>query len=158
MKMISKMRPYSMINLPWNRWWCWWWLLLISVVWVGDVLLLSEVVELFFICGRSKMSRTEKLDDRGILISNNLEIDKRKFIYQFNGINSCSSSTSSIINWDVICCDSGSFGHILNGSFWKRDAQYSKIRQKNSWNHIALALYTIEFFNGTCRSKNFTNT
>ena len=27
------------------------------------------------------MSRTEKLDDRGILISNNLEIDKRKFIY-----------------------------------------------------------------------------
>ena len=41
---------------------------------------------------------------------------------------------------------------------FEREAQYSKIRQKNSWNHIALALYTIEFFNGTCRSKNVKNT
>ena len=55
-----------------------------SVVWVGDV---SEVVPdeelLFFICGRSKMSRTEKLDERGILISSNLngrEIDLNSFI------------------------------------------------------------------------------
>ena len=48
-----------------------------SVVWVGDV---SEVVPdeelLFFICGRSKMSRTEKLDERGILISSNLNRKK----------------------------------------------------------------------------------
>ena len=54
-----------------------------SVVWVGDV---SEVVPdeelLFFICGRSKMSRTEKLDERGILISSNLnrEKDLKSFI------------------------------------------------------------------------------
>ena len=45
---------------------------------VGGELEVSEVVvgvmdELFFICGRSKMSRTEKLDERGILISSNLE-------------------------------------------------------------------------------------
>ena len=47
-----------------------------SVVWVGEV---SEVVpdeELFFICGRSKISRTEKLDERGILISSNLNREK----------------------------------------------------------------------------------
>ena len=48
-----------------------------SVAWVGDV---SEVAgdpeELFFICGRSKMSRTEKLDERGILISSNLNRKK----------------------------------------------------------------------------------
>ena len=40
-------------------------------IWVGEVL--SEV-ELFFKCGRSKISRIEKLEKRGILISNNLEI------------------------------------------------------------------------------------
>ena len=45
---------------------------------VGGELEVSEVVvditdELFFICGRSKMSRTEKLDERGILISSNLQ-------------------------------------------------------------------------------------
>ena len=64
--------------------------------WVGGELEVSEVVvddELFFICGRSKMSRTEKLDDRGILISNNLEIDKRKFIY----INSMESIVTVVV-------------------------------------------------------------
>ena len=43
--------------------------------WVGGELEVSEVVvddELFFICGRAKKSRTEKLDERGILISSNL--------------------------------------------------------------------------------------
>ena len=48
-----------------------------SVVWVGEVLsevgVPTELDELFFICGRSKMSRTEKLDERGILISSNLK-------------------------------------------------------------------------------------
>ena len=39
------------------------------------------------------MSRTEKLDDRGILISNNLEIDKRKFIY----INSMESIVTVVV-------------------------------------------------------------
>ena len=43
----------------------------VVVAWVGDEPEVSEV-ELFFICGRSKMSLTEKLDDRGILISSNL--------------------------------------------------------------------------------------
>ena len=155
MKMISKMRPYSMINLPWNRWWCWWWLLLISVVWVGDVLLLSEVVELFFICGRAKMSRTEKLDDRGILISNNLEIDKRKFIY----INSMESIVAVVLSIEMLFVVIQDHLDIYWMADFEREAQYSKIRQKkNSWNHIALALYTIEFFNGTCRSKNVKNT
>ena len=45
---------------------------------VGGELEVSEVVvditdELFFICGRAKKSRTEKLDERGILISSNLQ-------------------------------------------------------------------------------------
>ena len=52
-----------------------------SVAWVGDV---SEAAsgdpeELFFICGRSKMSRTEKLDERGILISSNLNRKRNRF-------------------------------------------------------------------------------
>ena len=41
------------------------------------------------------MSRTEKLDDRGILISNNLEIDKRKFIYIY--INSMESIVTVVV-------------------------------------------------------------
>ena len=56
-----------------------------SVVWVGEVLsevgVPTELDELFFICGRSKMSRTEKLDERGILISSNLKGKLDRFIY-----------------------------------------------------------------------------
>ena len=80
---------------------------------VSEVVLLDGEL-LFFICGRSKMSLTEKLDDRGILISNNLEIDKRKFIY----INSMESIvTVVVLSIEMLFVVIQDHLDILNGRF-----------------------------------------
>ena len=82
---------------------------------VSEVGVPSELDELFFICGRSKMSRTEKLEERGILISSNLKreknwskhnADKLGFIYYPKGRRKISKfgkgGSEKLKEWDIL--------------------------------------------------------